>query len=275
MEIGHVIESLLHRNRPVAIFVEDGPATYGGKMLRYASNISALIDAVPTVRYKPSTLKAQLATILKTSAGAPDAARGVAGILQRPDGVIFFLGLGSDMETLLDATYREGSSFRAQAKLVGIMNAYKLAKLYSATQNPLRADLIFEITDFDFIFPFNPPDVAVAFMAMLSGTKPLTPVLRDQAYSYDEATLLGTAIEAAADASSYADGLDSVNTFMEGYNGRGVTGSIAFSARQRKSSKSPNATRVVVGQNVGSTILRLAKYEPDTDTWVITSTAEL
>jgi hypothetical protein len=267
IEIGHVIASLVARRRRVAILAEAGPETYGGKMLRYASNTSPLVSGVPTFRYQPGALKNEIAGLLTPMRGAESSAPEVAATLRDSAGVVFFLGVGADMEALIEHAYREKSPAAAQAKLVGIMNAYKLSQLYAHTTNLVRSNLILEVTDFDFIFPFNPPEPAAAFQRMLANNAELSPVLRDQAYSYDEATLLGTAVESAAKAASYSDGLNSVDSYLENYHGRGVTGSIAFSGRKRGSA----APRVVVGQNVGSTILRLAKYQRDVQSWVITS----
>jgi hypothetical protein len=264
IEIGHVIVSLLKSGRPVAILAEDGPTTYGGKMLHYAASISPLIDSVPVLRYSAGGLDRQIAST--------SPANEVIRRLGDTNAVIFFLGLGRDMESLLNIAYSNTGPLRGQAKIVGVMNAYKLGPLFETQSSFIRSHLVYEITDFDFIFSFDPPKAAVAFGEMLASSKPLTPALRDQAYSYDEAVLLGEAIRSASKAHSYGKGLERVNAYLLGYSGRGVTGNIVLAGRKPDAS---GASRIPAGQNVGSTVLRLAHYEPDTHTWVITSASSL
>ncbi|MCU1244993.1 MAG: hypothetical protein JWN02_903 [Acidobacteria bacterium] len=263
-EIGHVITSLVTSSRPVAIFAEEGPGSYGGKMLRYASSVSPLIDTVPTLRYTAGALEARL-----IPGAEPDEA---IKRLSNPLAVIFFLGLGPDMETLLKVAYGRKSTMHTEAKIVGVMNAYKLGPLFDANPDLIPKRRVYEITDFDFISPFDPPKAAVAFGQTLANAKQLTPALRDQAYSYDEAILLGEAVKAVGKPRSYRAGLERMNTFLRGYSGRGVTGSIVLSGRPRDGA---GGNRIPAGQNLGSTILRLACYEPDTREWVITNASSL
>ena len=75
-------------------------------------------------------------------------------------------------------------------------------------------------------------------------------------------------LSSSRDARSYADGCKRIIEYLHNYSGRGVTGSIALSGR-------PSAVPAVpVGQNVGSTILRLAVYQRDGE-WIITNTGAL
>ncbi len=273
-EIGHVIASLVSSSRPVAIIAEEGHDSYGGRMLQYASSVSPLIDSVPKLRYTSGSLDARLKTLIQNNTSFDQIPDEAVKKLQDSKAVVFFLGLGSDIEPLLRLAFTEKSPLQAQAKLVGVMNAYKLAELY-APMNPdkIKSNLVFEITDFDFIFPFNPPQEAILFGQVFSNSKPLTPVLRDQAYSYDEATLLSDAIVfASRNAGKYNNGLNQINDYLQNYNGRGVTGSIVLSGRKEASSAAP---AIPVGQNVGSTILRLAVYHQDSNRWIITSTSVL
>jgi len=271
-EIGHVIASLVSSSRPVAIIAEDGTGSYGGKILQYASNVSPLIDSVPKLRYKPGSLDAQLKTLFQNTANFDQVSDEAIKRLRDPKAVVFFLGVGNDMEPLLKLAYTENGSLQAQAKLVGIMNAYKLAQLYASDNtNKFKSDLIFEITDFDFIFPFNPPEEAVKFGQLFSNSKPLSPGLRDQAYSYDEAQLLNEAVKTVSqNAGSYNNGLTQINAYLRSYNGRGVTGNIVLGGGKEGASASSEP----VGQNVGST-LRLAVYHRNSDRWIITSTSAL
>jgi hypothetical protein len=264
IEIGHVIVALIRSGRPVAILAEDNPATYGGKMLHYAASVSPLIDSVPVLRYTAGALDRQIASASPTHE--------VIRRLSNPNAVIFFLGVGPDMETLLNIAYGNTGAVRGEAKIVGVMNAYKLGPIFENQSSSIRSHLVYEITDFDFIFSFDPPKAAVAFGEMVARSQPLTPALRDQAYSYDEAVLLGEAIRSASKARSYSKGLEGINAYLLGYNGRGVTGNIVLGGRKRDASGAP---RIPAGQNLGSTVLRLARYEPDTHTWVITSASAL
>ena len=271
IELGRVISSLVKSGRPVAIIVEDEPNSYGGKMLQYAGKAApAEVDSVPIFRYTPGSLKTTLDTLFQNKTNFDQLLDEAIKRLKDPAAVVFFLGVGSDLEPLLNASFRKASLFPARAKIVGIMNAYKLADLYRTEQNPIRSDLIFEITDFDFILPINPPAEVVAFEQIILGPKPLTPVLRDQAYSYDEATLLSDAIASAAKARSYNHGLSLMNKFLYNYSGRGVTGSIVLSGGKASSSAVP----VRAGQNVGST-MRLVVYQQDSGTWSTVSTSAL
>ena len=272
-EIGRVIEPLVRAGRPTAIIAEDSDHGYGGRMLYYAEKAATVVDSVPKLKYAPGSLSAKLAGALQRDGGpglSPEEKK-VIKVLQDEQGVVFFLGVGSDMEPLLRFAYSEAGPLKARAKLVGVMNGYKLAALYGDASARIKSQLVYEITDFDFIFPFNPPPEAVAFPQTCASSQALTPVLRDQAYSYDEAALLSEAVRAASrDAKSYHDGLKRVDAFLHNYTGRGVTGNIAI-----KQEKGSAASPVPRGQNVGSTILRLAVYRHDRGEWVITSTSYL
>jgi hypothetical protein len=242
-------------------------------MLYYAENAATVVDSVPKLRYVPGSLPAKLAGALQREGGpglSPEEKKAIK-VLQDEQGVVFFLGVGSDVEPLLRFAYSEAGPLNGRAKLVGVMNAYKLAALYGDDEAKIKSQLIYEVTDFDFIFPFNPPPEVATFQQTFSNSQALTPVLRDQAYSYDEAALLSEAIMAASqDATSYTDGIRRVDAFLHNYSGRGVTGNIAIK-QERGSSASP----VPRGQNVGSTILRLAVYGHDRGEWVIKSTSYL
>jgi hypothetical protein len=272
-EIGRVIEPLVRAGRPTAIIAEDSDHGYGGRMLYYAENAATVVDSVPKLRYAPGSLPAKLAGALQRDGGpglSPEEKKAIK-VLQDEQGVVFFLGVGIDMEPLLKLAYSEAGPLKARAKLVGVMNAYKLAALYGDDEAKIKSHLIYEVTDFDFIFPFNPPPEVAAFQQTFSNSQALTPVLRDQAYSYDEAALLSEAVRAVShDATSYTDGLSRVDAFLHNYTGRGVTGNIAIK-QDRGSSASP----VPRGQNVGSMLLRLAVYRQDRGEWMITSTSYL
>jgi hypothetical protein len=271
MEIGHIIVSLVNSNRPVAIIAEEGEHSYGGKMLKYATMVSWQTDSVPTFRYAPGSLDTKLKTLFQNRTSFDQVPDEAIKKLQDSNAVVFFLGLGSDMESLLKLSFRNNSSPQAQAKIVGIMNAYKLAQLYSNEdgENRIKSHLVFEMTDFDFIAPFNPPEEAAAiFKQTFSDSKPITPVHRDQAYSYDVAMLLSDAVAASRSARSYADGLNRINTYLRTYSGRGVTGSIVLNKRKERSSTAPP---IPEGQNAGST-LHLAVYHQESGKWIMTST---
>ncbi|HEY0037583.1 MAG TPA: hypothetical protein VGB66_12890, partial [Longimicrobium sp.] len=250
-EIGHVMASLARRNRNVGVIAEND-GTYGGKMLAYARATAPAIESCPVLKYAPGELGSRAAE--SWPSGPPHDGRArVMSALRDPNAVIFFFGIGQDLKALIDFAFRERSAVAANAKLVGVMNAYMLAQVFEDEVNPARTDLIFDVTDFDFISPFNPPAAAVDFATAFAGSRPLTPALRDQAYSYDEAAMLAGAIVAADGARTYEDGLARMNRFLAHYSARGVTGSIVLD-RGGRQGESP----APLGQNIGSTILRLA-----------------
>ena len=270
-EIGYVIETLVQKGRSVSIIAEKEPTSYGGKMLRYAS--SPIVSQVPEFRYTPNSIKSDLDVVISQHDKFEDLNNDAIKKLQDPENVVFFLGLGSDFAEFVKRFYQNESSLKAKAKLIGVMVSYKLIGFYEENPDNVDASLIFEITDFDFILPFKPTEELVGFKSQFSPKKAVSPAIRDQAYSFDGADLLGKAIaEASGKAKSYSDGLEIINEYLHNYSGRGVTGNIVI---KKNSPNSKNPATIPSGQNIGSTILRLSTYQKDIETWVISNADSL
>ncbi|HET9283088.1 MAG TPA: hypothetical protein VFR24_14100 [Candidatus Angelobacter sp.] len=175
--------------------------------------------------------------------------------------VIFLLGIGSDFRTVIDRCYGSKAS---QAKLMGFMNAYTIASIsHESLTN------IFEITDLDInsIASSAKPDALNHFEAKFG---PLSPAVRDQAFSYDVGTILSKALEelhnavSANPALKYSDALAIMTNAIQKTDFDGITGHIRF-ATNKQGTHLQNA----------QTKLTLTQYDSRKHKWVIATRDEL
>jgi len=178
--------------------------------------------------------------------------------------IIFLLGIGDDFSSVVSQCYASGNSI---AKLLGFMNAYAINPSNKTSQSSLAN--VFEITDLD-LSRIEGGDRPPATSHFEDKFGPLTPAVRDQAFSYDVGTILLGALDNLHKATSanptlkYRDALTIMTNAIERTDLNGMTGHIQFDTKQQ-------GTHL---QNV-LTKLALTRYDANKRKWVVADKSEL
>ena len=159
--------------------------------------------------------------------------------------LLMLLGAGKDYTTLVQSYYRSNQKSR-RTVVGGWMNAYNTESVY--VRDNYQWSQMFEVTDIDFSVRNDPPRIG-RFRREFG---PITPALRDQAFSFDAGSVVGDTLLQMFDRPSDFNKLKTDAAFLARYSSAlsqqrylGVTGRIRFDAR---------------GQNVGGSTAGLMVY---------------